>query len=437
MQAKWELPQLVKYHTTLKEKLDAKSKQAKNPKYEKGSKIKDSYGVAQSVITELFAIKDGVVDNLEQQKSIIEQEIAKYPKENNPAKSKLKTLLKLVDSFIKQERDCDKKVVQISNKVDDEFEKFKQQYKKFLDESSIKITMEEEDEVRQAKEQVQKAEGLAKKYDKLFTGREELLNQLETLRDNFTKIREEKYKELTNKSADRLRLSLIKGDNKELFRTKIKELLSHSGTKPETYIDSLIERNTSRQFVNKIIAEKTNELQNDIGQNTQVDCEKIVAHLKNKIVELLPLQYQWVYIDEPKIELNVKPLESEPYKELSQLSVGQKSTALLVISLLEGCSPVLIDQPEDALDLKSVIQDVSERLRQYKTRRQFILTTHNSSVAVSSDSDKYFILEPEGDKGRLLFSGAIDTEAIREQVINYLEGGTKSYDLKRKKYKKS
>lgn len=439
LQAQWGLIELTKRYTTLKEKLDAKTKQAQNPKYEASAKVNDSYDVAQGVIAELLGMKSGVLQSLEDQATILQEEIAKYnPKERNPAKTKLQSLSKLIKGFISQEQNYKKKVDASQAKVDKEFEEFKKKHKRFLDKNSIEITLEERTEVRQAQERVQKATALAKRYAGLFSERETSLTQLTKLRSDFTQERKAKYTALSEKSADRLQLSLIEEDDKSLFRGKLKELLARSGTKPETYIDALIERNTPRELVNKILGDKVEDLKKDIGKNTTVDCERVVAHLKGKIAELLPLEYEWTYADEPKIELNVRASSSEPdeYKGLDQLSAGQKSTALLIISLLEGNRPILIDQPEDALDLKSVIQDVSKRLRQYKTKRQFIITTHNSSVAVSSDSDKYFVLEPDGDSGRLLFSGAIDTPAIREEIIIYLEGGSRSYELKRKKYKK-
>lgn len=439
LQARWNLPDLITRHTTLKEKLDAKTKQAKNPKYEASAKTNDSYDVAERVANELVEIKQGVAESLENQAEILRNEIAKYTKkESSPAKTRLKALLTLVEGFIVEEDKYDNKMEAAQAKIDSEFNAFKEKHKKFLDKNSIKISLAERTEVNQAQERMQRADATAKRYDALFTEREGLLNELARLRGDFTKQRKTKYTELSGKSAERLRLSLTEEDDKTSFREKLKELLSKSGTKPEAYIDALIERNTPRELINKILGEKVEDLRKDIGKGTTVDCEKIITHLRGKIAELLPLEYDWTYADEPKIELNVRADEKQAseYRELDQLSAGQKSTALLIISLLEGNYPILIDQPEDALDLKSVIQDVSERLRQYKTKRQFILSTHNSSVAVSSDSDKYFVLEPDGDSGKLIFSGAIDTPSVREQIITYLEGGSTSYELKRKKYKK-
>ena len=119
---------------------------------------------------------------------------------------------------------------------------------------------------------------------------------------------------------------------------------------------------------------------------------------------------------------------------MPQLSVGQKCTALLLIALSEGKMPIVIDQPDDALDVATVYKDVVQRLRSGKDERQFIITTHNSNVAVSSDSDKYYILQSSSNSGELIASGSIDLDEISKHVIEQLEGGISAYQLRGRKY---
>jgi Fe-S cluster assembly ATPase SufC len=96
--------------------------------------------------------------------------------------------------------------------------------------------------------------------------------------------------------------------------------------------------------------------------------------------------------------------------------------------------PVIIDQPEDALDVTSVWEDVAKKLRRGKNSRQFILTTHNSSVAVAADSDQFIILSAGATAGKIIASGAIDRPEVRDLVINHLEGGPEPYGLRAQKY---
>lgn len=89
---------------------------------------------------------------------------------------------------------------------------------------------------------------------------------------------------------------------------------------------------------------------------------------------MLALQHSVDPTDVPSILFRK---HGDRYDELSELSVGQKCTALLIIALCDGTMPVIIDQPEDALDIVSVWEDVAKKLRRGKETRQFILTTHH------------------------------------------------------------
>ena len=80
-------------------------------------------------------------------------------------------------------------------------------------------------------------------------------------------------------------------------------------------------------------------------------------------------------------------------------------------------------------------EDIAVKLIRGKGSRQFILTTHNSSIGVSADTDQFIILEEAGgDRGKVLRSGSIDHDEIRVDVIKRLEGGPIPYNLRTLKY---
>jgi hypothetical protein len=122
------------------------------------------------------------------------------------------------------------------------------------------------------------------------------------------------------------------------------------------------------------------------------------------------------------------------YAGIEELSQGQKCTALIVLTMLEGEGPVLIDQPEDSLDVRAVWEDIVTGIRAKKNDRQFIFTTHNSSIAVAGDSDCITILEPKGKVAVVESIGAIEEQNVKDGVITHLEGGRKPYNLRRRKY---
>jgi len=162
----------------------------------------------------------------------------------------------------------------------------------------------------------------------------------------------------------------------------------------------------------------------------------LADHLLNtkSYEELLLLQYKAIPQDRPEIKYNIGDNRQENFVLLKNLSTGQKCTAMIILALSEGTMPIIIDQPEDSLDIRAIWDDMCSKLRSIKEVRQFIFTTHNASVAVASDTDKFMIMTASATKGEIVLSGAIDNEDVRSEVIKYLEGGLTTYRLKYLKY---
>ena len=149
------------------------------------------------------------------------------------------------------------------------------------------------------------------------------------------------------------------------------------------------------------------------------------------IEAILRLQYSVPPRDRPIITFR---RENRQYAALDELSTGQKCTALIIMALCEGDQPIVVDQPEDSLDIRSIWEDMCLRLRKAKRSRQFVFTTHNSSLAVASDSDIFIVMQSNAVRGEVFLSGAIDSELVRQEVVTLLEGGEETYFLKQRKY---
>jgi len=74
-------------------------------------------------------------------------------------------------------------------------------------------------------------------------------------------------------------------------------------------------------------------------------------------LEALPLE------DLVEIALNVGGDGRVEFRPLERLSADQRSTAILLLALLESDGPLVLDQPEDDLDNRFISDDVVQRLR--------------------------------------------------------------------------
>ncbi|WP_342166921.1 TrlF family AAA-like ATPase [Methylobacterium sp. SD21] len=158
--------------------------------------------------------------------------------------------------------------------------------------------------------------------------------------------------------------------------------------------------------------------------------------------ESLSMQVEEVDLPaEAIIELNVSREEGvDNWKQLDDLSTGQKATAVLLLLLLGSDAPLLIDQPEDDLDNRFITDVIVPTMRVEKEKRQFIFSTHNANIPVLGDAEQIVGLTPVVEFGveRTLVPnhlvGSIDTEGVREMVRELLEGGRAAFELRREKY---
>ncbi len=137
-----------------------------------------------------------------------------------------------------------------------------------------------------------------------------------------------------------------------------------------------------------------------------------------------------------EIELNVAHDGGENYRPLEYLSTGQQCTAILNLLLLNlNCDdPLIIDQPEDHLDNAFIADRIVHDLREFKTRRQFIFTTHNANIPVFGDAELIAVLDSERNEGEVKEAGSIDKKEICEQTAQILEGGEAAFQMRRRKY---
>src|SRR5579864_1466835 len=275
----------------------------------------------------------------------------------------------------------------------------------------------------------------------ITASRSEILGKLRSTREKFSQARKERCALIESDAKGRLRVRIQESSNVEEFRTRLMSLKRGSYLK-DVEIDSICEDANSEEFIKAVLRYGVfgkGETLEALANKTDIDSARMKSLAEFlcsefKYEQLLALEYKALPADRPEILYNVGQDHFEP---LNRLSVGQKCTAMLIIALSDGTFPIVIDQPEDSLDIRSIWEDMCHKIRGNKERRQFIFTTHNSSLAVASDTDKFIIMEAEASRGQIVFSGSMDHQPISEEVLLYLEGGRDTYRAKYGKYQRS
>jgi energy-coupling factor transporter ATP-binding protein EcfA2 len=122
--------------------------------------------------------------------------------------------------------------------------------------------------------------------------------------------------------------------------------------------------------------------------------------------------------------------------DIEQLSPGTRGIVLLLLYLsLDKADdrPLIIDQPEENLDPKSIFDELVDRFRETRRRRQIIIVTHNANLVVNTDADQVIIASAGAHRARQLPKitytlGGLENPVIREQVCEILEGGRRAFE---------
>lgn len=371
--------------------------------------------------------------------------------------------------------------------IDKEIEEQKSELEKFdksIKELNGKITLEKskQDKINEINksladfkkkkdsftEDIKKAEELEKKLPELLNNRENLFINY------FELIFEEKEKLKTIYSPLQKILSGSSEENEKLFDFTVQFSISANTMAGEGHnlIDLRLD-GPFRQTRPEALEEKLKNIPLKLNLDNQIlsaDDKKSIKEFLKKVSDLfekdgkiIALQLKldkytevdfdnWLYSTK---YYNVNYSIKFNGIELDNLSPGLKGVALLILFLdldEEDKRPILIDQPEENLDNRSVFNTLVRYFRNAKKRRQVIIVTHNPNLVVNTDSE--LIVVADFDRGlekqnsRISYvSGSlentfkddaahimIEKQGIREHVCEILEGGKEAFEKRERKY---
>ena len=121
--------------------------------------------------------------------------------------------------------------------------------------------------------------------------------------------------------------------------------------------------------------------------------------------------------------------------DIRKLSPGTRGIVLLLLYLAlddEDGRPLVIDQPEENLDPKSVFDELVPLFVAAKLNRQVIIVTHNANLVVNTDADQIIVAEVGAHSPGSLppisySSGGLENSVIRKSVCDILEGGERAF----------
>jgi hypothetical protein len=284
-----------------------------------------------------------------------------------------------------------------------------------------------QDQLKQKKKEL---DALQESIQRLQEKRRQLLADLENARLSRFEKRSGKAAEWQAAFQGKIQIGIDYAYDRTSYLDQLKALARGSKLR-ETDLSSVVEQITPSSLAEMVLASNAEEISQSAGIRPESAQKLVSSLLSHDLSELLELQTA-ALPDHPSINYEV---EDGRYKPLHELSTGGKGTVIISLALIEGQSPLVIDQPEEPLDTLAIHDQIVRTLRRQKDVRQFVFTTHNPNVAVGADSELNYILDATADRGSIRSVGGIDNEETNRLLLHHLEGGAKAFKLRSRKYR--
>ena len=138
-----------------------------------------------------------------------------------------------------------------------------------------------------------------------------------------------------------------------------------------------------------------------------------------------------------KIEdkVNFTLLDHANYKDVEDLSIGQRCTVALSVILENPNRVLVIDQPEDHLDNEFIARTLIKSIEQRALKAQTILSSHNANIPVLGNASNVVNLDSNGRKGFIKCIGSISAPEIKTAIESIMEGGKEAFQKRSEFYK--
>lgn len=289
-------------------------------------------------------------------------------------------------------------------------------------ESKKEILSKTNDELTLAQKQAKLKQELLKTRDETLQSINRELNVISTLRNK-------QAKQMSKALNNRVMISIQAGGNRQALLDWLNDKMKSRQIR-ESHLNTIFEGAiTPHALADLIRSNDQDKIAKELGLSPTVAGSLIMTFSQDPslLYELEEITFE----DLPNIRMK---RDDNVYRDLDQLSTGQKFTVIILLALTDDDKPIVYDQPEDALDTAMIYTDIAQILRNAKDKRQFIFATHNSNMSVSADLDLAIVLDASASSAQVAELGGLEREGVRKLLIKYLEGGTEAMQQRVRKY---
>lgn len=253
------------------------------------------------------------------------------------------------------------------------------------------------------------------------------LVEVNGVKESIFEIRSAVIQKLNSSLYPTIKASIVPQANLSLYGEALENTLRGSGLKYKELIQVIIEKVSPAWLLYYSHTLKYEDFATAIG--VPVDrATRLLAYLNEQNI---------ASVITAKIEdiVDFTLLDSGIYKNVSELSIGQRCTVALSVVLENPSRILVIDQPEDHLDNEFIAQTLIKAIKQRANYSQTILSSHNANIPVLGNASNVINLDSNGRRGFIKFIGATDDKRIRDVIEAIMEGGRDAFTKRSEFYR--
>jgi hypothetical protein len=245
------------------------------------------------------------------------------------------------------------------------------------------------------------------------------LDNVELSREKKSKKREQVATRLNSLLGPRIRISLTRAAQHDTFSALIAEIMRGSGLRYGELAPVLAASVSPRELLEA--AESNDyELIARAATISKDRSARVLAQIREGgMTDLAAIAVE----DDVSLHL----LDGQDYKEIGELSTGQRCTVVLPLVLSHTDRALIVDQPEDHIDNAFIVDTVIRAIRARGDKTQTIFSTHNANIPVLGEADKVIHLGSDGHRGFILAEAPLEDSTIVNSISTVMEGGAEAF----------
>ena len=253
-----------------------------------------------------------------------------------------------------------------------------------------------------------------------------VLDRIEQLRDARFAARTQVAADLNKVLAPRIRISVSRAGQFDTFSSAVADALKGSGLRYGDLAPTLAKKVSPRELLEAAENDDVDFVADATGISSDRTA-RLLAHLRESDLGALGTASVEDLVD-------FQLLDGSDYKDIGELSTGQRCTVVLPIVLRHTERILIVDQPEDHIDNAFIADTLILSVLARDPKSQILFSSHNANIPVLGNANHVVQLGSDGKRGFALTADGLETARVVKAITSVMEGGLQAFEKRQSFY---